>query len=159
MEIEKKYLVNSLPDNLETYPHSRMAQSYISRNPVIRLRQIGSEAGNRYVLTVKGEGLTVREEFELDISEESYLQLLKKAEGIVIEKTRYYIPLPGGHMAELDVFEGKLEGLKLVEVEFESEAMMQQFIAPVWFGEDVSENGAYHNSNLSQMGGYYGGKE
>jgi adenylate cyclase len=150
MEIEKKYLVKELPERLEAFSHSRLTQSYISRNPVIRLRKIETEQGCSYVLTVKGEGLSVRQEFELPLTREAYEDLSRKTEGRILEKVRYRIPLAQGYTAELDQFEGELSGLILVEVEFPSEAEMNAFVPPVWFGEDVSESRKYHNSVLSE---------
>ena len=62
------------------------------------------------------------------------------------------IPLEDGYTAELDRFEGELEGLLLVEVEFPSVEAMNAFTAPDWFGEDVSGSAQYHNSVLSGGG-------
>ena len=154
MEIEKKYLVKSLPEGFETYPSRRLTQSYISRSPVIRLRKIEKETDKgevktNYILTVKGSGLSVREEFELELDKEQYEELRKKEEGRVLIKRRYLIPLPEGRTAELDIFEGYYAGLQLVEVEFPSEEEMAAFTAPDWFGEDVSDSMKYHNSTLS----------
>ena len=53
--------------------------------------------------------------------------------------------------AELDIFEGSLAPLMLVEVEFPTEEAANTFTAPEWFGEDVTFSGKYHNSYLSQM--------
>ncbi len=150
MEIEKKYLVKTLPERLEEFPHSRLTQSYISRNPVIRLRKIETKQGSSYMLTVKGEGLSVRQEFELPLTQEAYEALSHKTEGRILKKVRYRIPLKQGYTAELDRFEGELNGLVLVEVEFPTEAEMRAFVPPAWFGEDVSESKRYHNSVLSE---------
>ena len=51
---------------------------------------------------------------------------------------------------ELDVFEGELAPLILAEVEFPSEEEANSFVAPEWFGEDVTYSNKYHNSNLSK---------
>lgn len=150
MEIERKFLVRQCPEELAAYPHSRLTQSYISRNPVIRLRKTESGGCTGYVLTVKGSGLAVRQEFELPLQEEEYNRLLTKTEGKVLQKVRYRIPLESGYTAELDIFEGELTGLCLVEVEFPDEEAMRAFTAPDWFGEDVSNSAKYHNSVLSE---------
>ena len=92
----------------------------------------------------------MREEFEMPITRQAYVHLLTKIEGNSVVKTRYDIPLAGGLTAELDVFEGHLAGLRLVEVEFDSEEAMAAFEPPAWFGEDVSYDSRYHNSVLSQ---------
>ena len=106
------------------------------------------------MLTVKGTGLVEREEFELSLSKEQYERLSQKVDGYVIEKNRYRIPLEGGLVAELDEFLGRLQGLVLVEVEFTSREAMANFTPPQWFGEDVSHDGTFQNSRLSQMESY-----
>ncbi len=39
MEIERKYLVQRLPENYKTYPHSELEQGYLCTNPVVRIRK------------------------------------------------------------------------------------------------------------------------
>ena len=53
-------------------------------------------------------------------------------------------------IVELDVFDAPYEGLYLAEVEFSSEEQALSYNPPVWFGEDVTNSGKYHNSRLSQ---------
>ena len=92
----------------------------------------------------------VREEYNLPLNREAYEHLLQKADGIVLTKTRYLLPLPQGLTIELDVFDAPYEGLYLAEVEFSSEEQALSYNPPVWFGEDVTNSGKYHNSHLSQ---------
>ena len=66
-----------------------------------------------------------------------------------LEKTRYYLDLPDGLTAELDVFHGNLEGLAMVEVEFPDEDSRSAFKAPDWFGRDVSQEEWSSNSYLA----------
>lgn len=75
-------------------------------------------------------------------------------DGSLVEKTRYLIALPEGRLAELDVFEGRLEGLVFVEVEFPSEEAAKQFVPPAWFGEDVSAIRLFSNGYLSEIRDY-----
>ena len=72
----------------------------------------------------------VREEYNLPLTKEAYDHLVQKIDGRLIEKTRYLIPLDGGLTAELDVFEGDLAPLTLVEVEFDSVDAANEFTAP-----------------------------
>ena len=146
MEIERKYLVKNLPENLETYDKKHIAQGYLCTNPVIRIRRRDDE----YILTYKGEGLMAREEHEFPLTAEAFEHMLPKIDGILIDKIRYLIPLDETHTAELDVFQGVLEPLRLVEVEFASVEEAESFVAPDWFGDDVTNSGEYHNSNLSK---------
>nr|WP_317428222.1 CYTH domain-containing protein [uncultured Blautia sp.] len=145
MEIEKKYLIHKLPENLETYPRKKIQQAYLCTNPVVRIRKQDEE----YILTYKGKGLMVREEYNLPLNRDAYEHLLQKADGIVLTKTRYLLPLPQGLTIELDVFDAPYENLRLAEVEFSSEEEANAFVPPEWFGEDVTFSKKYHNSVLS----------
>ena len=146
MEIERKFLVKNLPENLESYAQKRIAQGYLSTNPVVRIRRSNDD----YYLTYKGKGLMVREEYDLPLTAEAFEHMLPKIDGSLIDKIRYLIPLEDGLIAELDVFQGHLAPLRLVEVEFDSVEAADAFVAPDWFGDDVTNSGKYHNSNLSQ---------
>jgi CYTH domain-containing protein len=148
MEIEKKYLVKNIPESLERFEYKKIAQGYLCTSPVVRIRRSNDD----YYLTYKGEGLMVREEYNLPLTKDAYEHLLSKIDGLLIAKTRYLIPLDHGLTAELDLFEGELAPLALVEVEFETTADADAFTAPDWFGEDVTNSGKYHNSYLSQKG-------
>lgn len=148
MEIERKYLVRRLPDDLSKYEAKKIAQGYLCTDPVVRIRR----SNDNYYMTYKGDGLMVREEYNLPLTREAYEHLLPKIDGLLIAKTRYLIPLTDQLTAELDVFEGVLSALTLVEVEFDSVEEANAFVPPEWFGEDVTESGKYHNSYLSQHG-------
>lgn len=151
MEIEKKYLMEELPAFVRECPYKELTQGYVLRDPVIRIRSIRKQgdAASSYVLTVKGPGFAMREEFELPMEEKAFLELKEKCTGIFIEKTRYLVPLADGHTAEVDVFGGEHKGLILAEVEFASEEEMNAFTAPEWMGKDVTGMKEYQNSTLS----------
>ena len=51
----------------------------------------------------------------------------------------------------MDIFQGKFEGLILIEVEFESVEEAEVFTAPDWFGRDVSYEKEYHNAYMSTL--------
>ena len=145
MEIERKFTVKELPENLADYPCKRIEQGYLCTNPVLRVRR----KGEAYWLTYKGEGLLVREEHEFPLDEAAYRHLLDKADGRIIEKDRYHIPY-GEYTIELDVFDGDLAPLIIAEVEFPSVEEAGSFVPPVWFDQDVTADPAYSNSNLSK---------
>ena len=145
MEIERKYLIDRLPENLNSYPCRKIQQAYLNTAPVIRIRR----QDNDYFLTYKGGGLMVREEYNLPLNKESYEHLKEKADGIILSKTRYLIPLNDRLTVELDVFDPPYENLYLAEIEFETEEEAINFTPPAWFGEDVTFSYKYHNSVLS----------
>ena len=148
MEIERKFLTKHIPFDITVYPFKQISQAYISFSPTIRIRQSNED----YILTVKGKGHLAREEFELPLSKEDYDKLFLKTEGTPVIKKRYLVPVDGGLTAELDIYEGELEGLMTTEVEFPSLEDAESFAAPDWFGKDVSEEKAYKNTSLSLYG-------
>ena len=146
MEIERKFLVKELPENLESYPQKRISQGYLCTDPVVRIRRSNDD----YYLTYKGKGMMVREEYNLPLTEDAFHHMLPKVDGILIDKIRYLIPLDGKLTAELDIFQGTLAPLRIVEVEFDTEEEALAFTPPSWFGDDVTNSRQYHNSNLSK---------
>ena len=146
MEIERKYLLKKLPDNLDTYRHRHLEQGYLCTAPVVRIRK----DDDRYELTYKSGGMMVRQEYNLLLTKDSYEHLKKKIDGRLISKKRYMIPYEK-YMIELDVFENDLAPLVLAEVEFETEEEANIFTPPEWFGKDVTFSKADHNSVLSQI--------
>lgn len=144
MEIERKFTVKAMPD-LSSYKFLSLEQGYLSTNPVVRVRK----EDDNYYLTYKGSGFIEREEYNLPLNEEAYYHLIQKADGTVITKKRYLIPYDK-YTIELDVFEGKLAPLVIAEVEFDSLSEADSFRPPSWFGEDVTFNPEYSNSNLSK---------
>jgi adenylate cyclase len=146
MEIERKYLLRAFPPDWENFPHRELEQAYLCTDPVVRVRR----EDDAYILTYKGKGHMIREEYNLPLNQAAYEHLRAKADGNILTKTRYRIPLPGQLTAELDCFHGGLEGLALVEVEFPDEAVAGRFSPPDWFGEEVTFQKEYHNSYLSQ---------
>lgn len=148
MEIERKYLIKKPLEHYEQYPFHQIEQAYLCTDPVVRIRRQDEE----YWLTYKSKGLLSREEYNLPLNAGAYEHLRAKADGTVLTKRRYLIPIVGTELIiELDVFEGKYEGLILAEVEFEDEKSAHEFCPPPWFGRDVTFSGEYQNSRLSMQ--------
>ena len=145
MEIERKFLVSVLPEEYKNYPRHRIEQAYLCVLPVVRVRR----SDDQYYLTYKGSGLLMREEANLPLTEESYIHLLKKADGNVIAKDRYCIPYEG-YTIELDVFDEPFAPLMVAEVEFSTEEEALAFMPPDWFGEEVTYDPSYTNAALSR---------
>ena len=99
-EIEKKFLVKALPEDLERFPYHRITQGYLCRHPAVRVREETVSADGteetRCYMTYKGirqPGVLSQEEYNLPLSPEAYAHLLSKADGTVIEKKRVIVPL------------------------------------------------------------------
>lgn len=164
MEIERKFTVKKLPENMESYSCHVIEQAYLNTDPVVRIRK----EDDSYYMTYKGKGLLAREEYNLPLNEEAYYHLREKADGNVISKKRYVIPIDNpvfdmtylsaakekndriSLSVELDIFEPPFAPLVIAEVEFPDEEMAEAFQPLDWFSQDVTNDPAYHNSNLSR---------
>ena len=147
MEIERKFLIKNIPENLDSYAFHLIEQGYLCTDPVVRVRRQDDD----YFLTYKGKGLLAREEYNLPLTQSGYEHLIKKADGNIMKKKRYLIPIEDTDLTiELDIFDKPFAPLIMAEVEFSSVEDANAFIAPDWFGEDVTNDPAYHNSNMSK---------
>ena len=193
VEIEKKFTVREIPFDLDKYSFHEIEQGYLNVQPAIRVRR----EDDAYYMTYKGapkgqmlnstcgsaEGVSDREtdaegeknigqtEYNLPLDEESYLHLCAKADGNIIRKRRYLIPLnedsftreylldnpklsemikEGRIMIELDVFKAPFDGRILAEVEFPSEEAARNYNPAGWFLHDVTGDRRYSNSTMSR---------
>ena len=150
LEIERKFIVKHLPENLGQYKHAEIRQGYLAitqDGTEVRLRQ----KGDKYYQTVKKGSGKVRFESEVEITKDQFESQWMTTEGRRVEKTRYEIPHESGTI-ELDIYHGTLEGLLSAEMEFLSEDASNRFTAPEWLGEEVTENADYKNQNLALHG-------
>lgn len=146
MEIERKFTIKELPENLSQYPCLHIEQGYLNTDPVLRIRKQNDD----YILTYKGKGMLAREEYNLPLNEAAYANLKTKCDGNIISKKRYLIPYDK-FTIELDVFDPPFAPLVMAEIEFDSIEAANAFLAPDWFLEDVTHNANYHNSTMSRM--------
>jgi CYTH domain-containing protein len=144
-EIERKFVVDRLPDELAAGASQHIRQGYLSIEPAeVRLRSRGDAT---YELTVKSLGGLSRTEVNLPLTAEQFEELWPLVQRS-IEKNRALHEVEGW-TAEVDVYRDKLAGLVLVEVEFRSEADAQAFTPPAWFGVEVTEDPRYRNVSLA----------
>lgn len=145
LEIEKKFLVSKLPDNLENYHHDEIQQWYfvLEENIEERVRH----RWNNFYHTKKIWYWEVREEYEKEITKENFDFLWPKTEGKRIFKTRYLIPYDM-YTIELDIYHDKLDWLVVAEIEFDTLEQSNLFIKPKWFWEEITNDNKYKNRNL-----------
>lgn len=149
MEIERKFLLDYLPVNIDKFAKSEIIQAYISYEPELRIRK----KDDKYFMTKKiGTGM-IRNEYEMEIDEKFYNFLINEIDNEV-SKTRYFVPLSSKTTAEIDVYHNNLDGLKTVEVEFETTEEAMNFEIPNWFGLEVTNDKNYKNANLSKIKSY-----
>ena len=157
MEIERKFTINYLPDNIKSV--TKITQKHIFKDMVcsIRVRRsINMYTGEKiFTHTIKARTENLEKysicELERNITEEEYNKSRPFRGSRTIQKYRCVVPIQDGLKVEIDVFEGWLKGLIIAEVEFKSSKQAEDFKMPNWFGGPL-ENKAFSNRALSTKG-------
>ena len=157
-EIERKYLIQK-PDaevlkKISGCDATEIIQTYLIQNESgfgRRVRKRGNAGNWEYTYTQKHKiGFGERIELEDEISEQTYLELLKEAEPAChsIHKIRCCIPYEG-QLLEIDIYE--FSG-KYATLEIELPSIDTPVILPEWLNilEDVTDKRGYSNFALSQ---------
>ena len=150
-EIERKFLIEEPPDWLDDHPARELTQGYlaITGDAEVRVRKSDGEQ----VLTVKRGRGKVRRETEIELAAGQFEALWSLTESARVAKRRYLVPLENTELtAEVDVFQGELEGLVVAEVEFGAEGRSAAFEPPAWFGRELTGDERYSTASLAQVG-------
>ena len=146
-EIERKFLVKWLPDNLKRARHFIIEQGYLATESAgrqVRLRKRGKGTS----LTFKVGRGSHREEREVKLSPKQFAALWPGTAGRRLRKVRYEIPWDSV-MIEIDIYRGRHAGLVVAEVEFPNTASCRRFEPPWWFGREVTGEKRYSNVRLA----------
>lgn len=142
-EIERKFLVED-ESVFQNCRFDRIQQSYLfnEQNRSLRIRI----KNNLAFMTIKGNqiGMT-RDEFEYQIPIDDARQIIERFDLKLLSKKRYYLNV-GNLTWEIDVFDGKLSGLIVAEIEIPTENF--DFDIPDWVGEEVTFDSRYLNAEL-----------
>jgi adenylate cyclase len=149
-EIERKFLVRDVPDDLEQHPHETIRQGYVSVSADGTEARVRDQSGS-YFLAVKSGSGEARTEVELPIPEKTFDSLWPLTRKQRVRKVRYHVPHED-RTIEVDVYRRKLKGLVVAEVEFPDEEVARAFQPPDWFGEEVTGNEGFSNQNLACHG-------
>lgn len=141
IELEKTYLLKFLPEGLRDSKSKEIIDVYLPKNsvhPKLRLRK----NGNKFELTKKTpvqDGDASRQtEQTIVLSEEEFNDLNSQLDGKRIHKIRYYYNY-NGRTAEIDVFQDDLQGLILVDVEFDNLSERDGFAIPDFCLAEVTQ--------------------
>jgi adenylate cyclase len=146
-EIERKFLVEWLPDELQRSRNVVIEQGYLATESAgrqVRLRK----TGNATSLTFKVGRGSHREEREIKLSPKQFATLWPGTTGRRLRKVRYEMPWDKV-MIEIDIYRGRHAGLVVAEVEFPDTASCRSFKAPWWFGREVTGEKRYSNVRLA----------
>jgi adenylate cyclase len=150
-EIERKLLVEALPDDLDGWDAARLEQGYLAITDEVEVR-VRRKGGATAVLTVKSSPALARVEEELPLDGDAFERLWPLTEGRRLVKVRHTREAAPGVLFELDVYEGALGGLVTLEVEFADEDAANAWTPPPWAGREVTGDKAYANQSLAVDG-------
>ncbi|MBP8939449.1 MAG: CYTH domain-containing protein [Agrobacterium sp.] len=145
-EIERKFLVAGGEWRDEVTHSMAFRQAYVAslENRSVRVRIVN---GRDATLTIKiGASALVRDEYEYSIPLQDAEELMASAPGVVIEKTRHTVD-HSGFTWEIDVFEGRYQGLVVAEVEMNDENASPDL--PPWLGKEVTGDRRFSNQSLA----------
>ena len=162
-EIERKYAVNYLPENLKITNILDIEQAFIYKDTktIIRIRKIQDKKSDdiKYIYTVKTKGdiayqkdSTVANAYEIEsyIQEEDFDEFIKKRINSIIRKTRIVIPIENNLKVEMDIYKDELQDLITAEIEYPNEDIAKAFKKPEWLGEELQYK-ELSNWKLSNM--------
>ena len=149
-EIERKFLVRDDSWRALANEGRAIRQGYLSSNAKATVRvRTWDDAQAAITLKGKSKGAS-RAEYEYQIPVDDARELLEMSRPNTIEKRRHELEF-GGLTWEIDVFEGRHEGLVIAEVELERED--HDLELPDWVGTEVTLDDRYFNASLSRNDG------
>jgi len=149
IEYERTYLAKYVPTDLGQCRSKEIIDVYIpvtSERPKLRLRKNGDNYEMTKKQPVTGKDSSEQEEQTIILTEEEF-KALAKIEGKKVHKIRYVYPFNGG-LAEIDVFQGPLKGLVLIDVEFPSREENDAFAMPDFCLSDVTQEKTFAGGML-----------
>lgn len=149
-EIERKFLIDpsNIPYDIKTLTCLNIVQGYMPSEATLRLRKVNE---NKFFQTIKSKGTKIRDEYEIELTEFQFNVLWNLCKDITVSKNRYLIPTEHG-LLEIDEYFGNLSGLWTLEIEFKTLEDCDNYKPLDWFGEEVTENIEYKNSQLAING-------
>lgn len=149
-EIERKFLVKSDAWRALANQGRLIRQGYLSSNAKATVR-VRTWDDRKAAITLKGPSSGAsRAEYEYEIPIEDARELLEMSRPHTVEKRRHELTF-GGLTWEIDVFEGRHQGLIIAEVELERED--HDLEVPGWIGTEVTLDNRYFNASLSREDG------
>jgi CYTH domain-containing protein len=148
LEIERKFLVANENWRSAVIGSDRLVDGLIGEFNGSKVRvRLGQHKAS---LAVKGpRSGTTRTEFEYDIPRADAMAILKTvSERQLFEKTRYAVE-HAGFVWNIDVYEGRLAGVIITEIELEYEN--QYFEKPDWVGLEVTDDPLFHKRVMGRM--------
>ncbi len=140
IELERTFLAKHLPAGLKKCKKKEIIDVYIPKSihhPILRIRKNGMD----YEITKKSpiaNNASIQEENTIKLSKDEF-ESLSNVPGKIARKIRHQYR-HGGQLYEIDVFQGLLKGLVIIDVEFRTQKEMRAFKMPDFCLVDISND-------------------
>ena len=155
-EVERKYQLKFVPGDLQDLPVDLIEQGYLfDFDAEMRLRRLQKPGGDlNFYLTVKDNEYLEREEWEQEIPDWVFNSTWKYVRNS-LRKMRVTPPTNAmGIKYEVDIYLDKLDGLVILECEYQSREMLDDSYIPLplWAvnAREVTFDFRYKNKNLAK---------
>lgn len=150
-EIERKFLIKQLPEDISKYPSKKITQWYFKdqNTKTVRIRKVSMKGKTEYFQTIKKWHWLIRKEDEISLRKKDFDTIRKKVGNRYLNKTRYVIPYKWKKI-EVDLYGWKLKWLITADVEFKTPLESRRFIVPKWFDKEVTEERKFTNASLAK---------
>jgi CYTH domain-containing protein len=152
LEVECRYLLNKIPDDLLDSPQGWLIIDRYFPNTRLRLRHMKSLSGDEHIykLTQKYRS-EIQNAYETTITNmyltEAEYNHFETLEAKILKKKRYPYSLPNFSLS-IDVFEGRHQGLILAEMELEKKEEASESILPSFVLKDITNDPFFTGGNL-----------
>jgi len=150
LEIERKFLMDGFPTELELLSEVYIEQGYVSFTPEVRIRKavVRDSKKEEYYLTIKGEGDLARREIETEISREFYEDTAGFLGSNVVKKDYKKYRLGNWELEVSLVDPGTEWEFYYGEIEFPSEEAANAFEIPAFLGREITYDSYYKMKNF-----------
>jgi len=150
IELERTFLLKDIPIGLEKCKLIEIIDIYIpgsASHPVLRIRKRGDafEITKKYPLV--GKDSSEQGEYSISLTKEEFEEL-SKIKGKRFRKDRYFYHF-NGKTAEVDIYLDDLQGLGLVDFEFNSRQEKDSFTMPDFCLADVTQEKTFAGGLLA----------
>lgn len=153
VERERRWLCEEAPSSLVRQTLT-ITDLYVT-GARLRLREMRPIDGGPGMLKLTRKGdvdAYTRLITSIYLPEDEFAILSATLTGARLSKVRHRLHAPVGISMSVDEFEGKLAGLRLLEVEFETAADLVAFAAPDFAGAEMTSDARYTGAALATNG-------
>lgn len=147
MEIERKFLVKSLPDISQIQPIRY--ERYYLRSDVgtqERIQKKGDKYEREILRTISNLQRTKEKQ---TITQEEFDELKKGKENEGIIRDSYL--LSNNPNTSIKIYQGKYKGLMRAEIEFESEEEAKAYMPELWMGNEITHSPLGQDARLLHL--------